>query len=91
MPDEAGLQFEKTLELDPNKSDAKIGISSVYMAQGNIDKAEIQLQKAIFLNPDPTLALYRLGQVYERKGDSQKAMEVYRDALERLLRKYGKN
>ena len=67
------------------------GISSVYIARGNLDEAEAQLQKAIALNPDPTLALYRLGQVYEKKGDTQKAMEVYRDALERLLKRSGKN
>jgi tetratricopeptide (TPR) repeat protein len=42
------------------------------------------------LNPDPSLALYRLGQVYEKKGDTQKAMETYRNALERLMKKKGK-
>jgi len=89
--DPAREQFEKVLELDPNNNEAKIGISSVYIAQGNLDEAEIQLQKAIALNPDPTLALYRLGQVYEKKGDCQRAMEVYRDALERLLQKSGRD
>ena len=54
------------------------------------DEAEALLQKAIIVNPDPTLALYRLGQVYEKKGDIQKAMETYRNALERLMKKTGK-
>jgi len=77
-------------ETDTNSNEARVGIASVYIAEGNLDEAEAQLQKAITLNPDPSLALYRLGQVYEKKGDIQKAMETYRNALERLLKKKGK-
>jgi Tfp pilus assembly protein PilF len=58
----------------------------VLIAEGDLDGAEAELQKAIMLNPDPTLALYRLGQVYEKKGETQKAMEVYRKALEKQLK-----
>jgi len=88
--DKAKEQFEKVFETDSNSNEARVGIASVYIAEGNLDEAEAQLQKAITLNPDPTLALYRLGQVYEKKGDVQKAMETYRNALERLLKKSGK-
>lgn len=88
--DKAREQFEKVFETDPNSNDARVGIASVYIAEGKLDEAEAQLQKAITLNPDPALALYRLGQVYEKKGDVQKAMETYRSALERLLKKDGK-
>ena len=88
--DKAREQFEKVFETDPGSNDARIGIASVYIEEGKLDEAETQLQKAISLNPDPSLALYRLGQVYEKKGDVQKAMETYRSALERLLKRSGK-
>ena len=88
--DPAREQFEKVFETDPNSNEARVGIASVYIAEGKLDEAEAHLQKAITLNPDPSLALYRLGQVYEKKGDTQKAMETYRNALERLLEKKGK-
>jgi tetratricopeptide (TPR) repeat protein len=88
--DKAREQFEKVFETDSNSNEARVGIASVYIAEGKLDEAEAQLQKAITLNPDPSLALYRLGQVYEKKGDTQKAMETYRNALERLLKKKGK-
>ncbi len=85
--DRAREQFEKVFEVDPNNNEARVGLASVLIAQGNLDEAEVHLQKAVALNPDPTLALFRLGQVYEKKGDTQKAMETYRDALERFLKK----
>jgi len=88
--DKAREQFEKVFEVDPNNKEARVGLASVLIAQGNLDEAQAHLQKAVALNPDPTLALYRLGQVYEKKGDAQKAMETYRDALERFLKKSGK-
>ncbi|UCG39393.1 MAG: tetratricopeptide repeat protein [bacterium] len=88
--DKAREQFEKVFEVDPNSTEARVGIASVLTAQGDLDGAEAQLLKAVTLNPDPTLALYRLGQVYEKKGQVQKAMETYRDALERLLKKPSK-
>lgn len=88
--DKAREQFEKVFETDPNSNEARVGIASVYIEEGKLDEAEAQLQKAVTLNPDPSLALYRLGQVYEKKGDVQKAMETYRSALERLLKKSGK-
>jgi len=85
--DKAREQFEKVFETESNSNEARVGIASVYIAEGKLDEAEAQLQKAITLNPDPTLALYRLGQVYEEKGEVQKAMETYKNALERLLKK----
>jgi tetratricopeptide (TPR) repeat protein len=88
--DNARQQFEKVFETDSNSNEARVGIASVYIAEGKLDEAEAHLQKAITLNPDPSLALYRLGQVYEKKGDTQQAMETYRNALERLLKKKGK-
>jgi Tfp pilus assembly protein PilF len=83
-------QFQKVFDTDPGSNEARIGIASVFIEEGKLDEAEAELQKAITLNPDPSLALYRLGQVYEKKGDVQKAMETYRGALERLLKKAGK-
>jgi len=88
--DKAREQFEKVFETEPNSNEARVGIASVYIEEGKLDEAEVELKKAITLNPDPTLALYRLGQVYEKKGDVQQAMETYRNALERLMKKNGK-
>ena len=88
--EKAREQFSKVFEVDPNSNDARVGIASVYIAEGKLDEAEAELQKAVTLNPDPTLALYRLGQVYEKKGEVQKAMETYRSALEKVLKKSGK-
>ncbi|MDF1536908.1 MAG: tetratricopeptide repeat protein [bacterium] len=88
--DKAREQFEKVFEVEASSNEARIGMASVFIAEGKFDEAEEQLQKAIALNPDPTLALYRLGQIYEKKSDVQKAMETYRNALERVLKKSGK-
>lgn len=88
--DKAREQFEKVFDTAPDSNEARVGIASVHIEEGKLDEAEAELQKAITLNPDPSLALYRLGHVYEKKGDVQKAMETYRGALERLLKKAGK-
>ncbi|UCF31781.1 MAG: tetratricopeptide repeat protein [bacterium] len=87
---DARAHFEKALEINPKSNEARVGIGAVLVAEGDLDGAEAELQKAVMLNPDPAPALYQLGQVYEKKGDIQKAMETYRDGLEKLLKKSSK-
>jgi tetratricopeptide (TPR) repeat protein len=84
---EARQHLEIVLAANPRSNEAKVGLASVMIAEGDLDGAEAELKKAITLNPDPTFALYRLGQVYEKKGQTQKAMETYRNALEKILKK----
>lgn len=105
-PDEASLkkaetQFEHALELKPNKPEALVGLSNVYMLQNRLDEAISLLDEALEQNPQMREALFALGRAYAAAGQVEKAKEtlqrflatdppsVWAQQAEELLRQLG--
>ncbi len=85
-PDEASLkkaeaQFEHALELKPNKPEALVGLSNVYMLQNRLDEAISLLETALEQNPQMREALFALGRAYAAAGQLEKSKET----LQRFL------
>ncbi len=79
--DLAEAEFQKTLQLDPNFSNAYDLLVQAYLATNKLPQALNQLQTQLAKNPNDVSALMTLALLYERTNDFAKA----RDAYERLL------
>ena len=85
--DNALKSFEKALELQPDSNDAKTGKGSALVVKGEIDSAIPILTEAAVANPYAQMTYYELGKAYELKGDKGKSMEMYKKAIEKILKK----
>jgi len=79
---EARQVLTKILELNPNDVEVMSLLADVYSIEGNLAKAEEWLDKVLLLKPDYPRALYIMGEVYHEKGDFEKAIVMYRKAIE---------
>jgi tetratricopeptide (TPR) repeat protein len=79
--DLAEAELQKTLQLDPNFSNAYDLLVQAYVATNKLPQALEQLQTQLAKNPNDVSALTTLALLYERTNDFAKA----RDAYERLL------
>lgn len=84
--DDALEQFKKALELDPQSHDAKTGLGGSLILKGDIDAAIEILTEASIANPYSEMTYYELGKAYELKGEESKSMEMYKKALEKIIR-----
>ena len=79
--DLAEAELQKTLQLDPNFSNAYDLLVQTYLATNKLPQAVNQLQAQLSKNPNNASAIMTLALLYERTNDFAKA----RDAYERLL------
>jgi tetratricopeptide (TPR) repeat protein len=79
--DLAEAEFQKTLQLDPNFSNAYDLLVQAYVATNKLPQALEQLKTQVAKNPNDVSALTTLALLYERTNDFAKA----RDAYERVL------
>jgi len=79
-------EFRRALELEPGSNDAKTGLGKAYILQGNIDGAIDVLTAAVKANPNPQTAYYELGRAYEIKGEINKAGEMYKKAVDGIIK-----
>jgi tetratricopeptide (TPR) repeat protein len=79
--DSAEAELQKTLQLDPNLSNAYDLLVQAYLATNKLPQALNQLQAQLAKNPNDVSALMTLALLHERTNDFLKA----RDAYERLL------
>ncbi len=83
--DEAKVLVEEVMKAEANSRRGKLLRGILLFHDGKLDDAEKALSESLVLNTDPARTHYYLGLVYEKKGQTDKAMEHYRQALERLL------
>ncbi len=74
-------EFERALELAPNKPEALVGLANVYMFQNQIAEAIELLEQAVEQNPNLREGLFALGRAYALSGQTDLAKET----LERFL------
>lgn len=85
--DNALKSFEKALELEPDSNDAKTGKGGALVSKGEIDSAILILTEAAVANPHAQMTYYELGKAYELKGDKEKSIEMYKMAIEKIVKK----
>jgi peroxiredoxin len=79
-------EFQRALELEPGSNDAKTGLGKAYILQDDIDGAIDALTAAVTANPNPQTAYYELGRAYELKGEKNKASEMYKKAVDGIIK-----
>jgi serine/threonine protein kinase/tetratricopeptide (TPR) repeat protein len=87
--DEARANFEKAVDMSPQRSDLVGNLADCYRWLGNREKAGITYEMAISLalrslqtNPRDAEALSELAVFYAKKGDTQKGVDYIRRARE---------
>ena len=85
--DKAIENFQRALELEPQSHNAKTGLGSSLLLKGDFDSAIAILEEAAVANPYPALTYYELGKAYELKGEKEKSLELYKKALDKVLKK----
>jgi thioredoxin-like negative regulator of GroEL len=83
--DEADRYLADVLAAQPDHRRAKQLKGIALFKRGKLEEAEKILLEALALNPDPARVHYYLGRIYEGKNDSAKAIQHYREALQKLL------
>ncbi len=78
--DEAIVNFEKALAMQPNDSASYVNLGAVYFKKKEFTKAEDNFRKAIETNPNNPNAYYNLAVIMEKK-DIKKAIELYNKSL----------
>jgi tetratricopeptide (TPR) repeat protein len=78
----AQAAFEKSLELDPNNSDALLKLGRVQVDKGFTDQAIATYLRSIQRNPRDATFYILTGQLYESKQDWQNARQMYQKALD---------
>src|SRR5262249_38596043 len=68
---EAVSAFQEAIRLNPNSSEAQLGLGKAELAVGHTDTAIVELQKSLQLNPGNLQAQRLLAQAYRRAGDTQ--------------------
>lgn len=72
-PAEAIAAFEDAIRLNPNGSEAHLGLGKTELASGRVNEAIAELQKTLQLSPGNLQAQRLLSQAYRRAGDAQAA------------------
>jgi len=86
--DDAEKSFRKALKINDKSDEAISGLGLVYYKRGDIDAAFIELEKA-FAAPDPRLdVIIALAEIYEKKGSYEKAIQLHKMALSKLMTMY---
>ena len=82
-PQEAIVQWQSALAVDPNYFSARRALGMAYAAEGQTDKAAAELEKAIQLRPDHLRTLNDLSSIYARAGRFDEQIALLGNALQR--------
>jgi AAA+ superfamily predicted ATPase/Tfp pilus assembly protein PilF len=75
--DEAREVFTRALDVDPDQTDAQLGIAKVLFLEGNNSGAAVRAERVIFLEPNNAQAHLLLSRVYLSEGDRPKALDHF--------------
>ncbi len=84
---EATAELQKVLQTEPDHVEANIIMSQLEIVQGGdaITEGKARLQRILTANPDNPQANYLMGTVCEVQGETDRALNYYKKAAERLL------
>jgi len=78
----AMTNLQMAVEAEPNNEGLWLSIAGIQLRQRNIGEAEAAIEKALSIQPETAQAYLLLGQIAFRGGDPDKALGLYRKALE---------
>jgi protein O-GlcNAc transferase len=81
-PEEAIVDFERVLGLQPDSPIANVRMAAAQKELGDLESAAIYLQVALLKDPDMAHAYAQLGEVLAELGDAQQAIAMLQKALE---------
>lgn len=70
--------FNQTLQINPESSEAYLGLGIAYRQIDDLDKALEATKKALEFNPDYFKAYYNLALIYEQQGQIREAIKAYK-------------
>ncbi len=73
--------YQKTLEIQPENTDALNNLGGVLQAQGKLDEAVAYYKKAISIKPDSAEAHYNFGNALKEQGKLDKAVASYQKVV----------
>ncbi len=79
--DEARIEFQQALALDPNNADALLNLGSIARLKGNAAEAEHYVERALRVNPNSIGALAELAELKRDRNDLAEAIRLYGEAL----------
>jgi len=77
------LQFNKTIQMDPNYAEAYFSLGMAYGAMNEYDKAVKELEKAAELSNRRSVIIGDLAYIYLKKGMKDKALSIIKELDER--------
>lgn len=75
--DEAREVFGRALEIDPDLTDAHLGIAKVLFMEGNTSGTAVRAERVLLLEPNNAQAHLLLSRVYLSEGERSKAIEHF--------------
>jgi superkiller protein 3 len=81
MVDEAMIEFEKSIAINPHNADTHNNLGMAYYVKGLFDKAISEYMKALAIEPQFAEAHYNLALAYGAKGIVDKEISEYEKAL----------
>lgn len=73
--------YQKTLDIQPDNTDAMNNLGGVLQAQGKLGEAVAYYEKAIAINPDSAEAHYNLGNALKEQGMLDNAVTSYQKTI----------
>ena len=80
--EQAEAYLKKAITLEPDNSDARVGMGYVYRVLNNYEKVVHNLKAAVKIDPLNLLAKTHLANAYNTHGDFEKALTLYDEILE---------
>ena len=80
--EEAKIQYEKILKLDPEHFKAQVALGNIALVNGDQETAVKAFDRAIAINPDNTEVYSHIGAVYLDQKDYTKALDLYEKAAQ---------
>src|SRR3989338_6758867 len=79
--DQATLEFEEVLKIDPESFEARTEIGFIYIELGKYDQALASFNKALEINPEYAQAYDNIGVVYSLQRRYQEAIPYFEKAI----------
>lgn len=79
--EDAQAEFERSLELDRNSSEAHANLGRALVAQRRIEEALPELRKALQLEPDSAAAHASMGDALDAQGETLAALSEWRESI----------
>ena len=77
----AAACFNKALEIEPNKLNARNNLGVVFRRSGNLEEALIQFKKSIEIDPAQSETWFDMGNIYADQKNFREAKKCYQKAL----------